>query len=230
MASASEKCASPGCWLQASRCPVHDNRPAMTATDETPAQPITEVCCVCGSTDVGYHNYRDQPFCWPCADGKSCWTNAAQPDAVPASTCGAREPVRGAAVACNRPAGHQRDVHRWRHGLNALEWACDDEDVAPAPDGNTGRADVYEAPVRAMLAPYSDGIGTLSYDRMYAVYVAHDDYRRLIDAARAPLLAEVDQMHARFARLQILCLGIDFRTPARADEVMRIIREGIGRD
>jgi hypothetical protein len=28
-----------------------------------------ERCCVCGSADVGYHNYREQPFCWPCADG-----------------------------------------------------------------------------------------------------------------------------------------------------------------
>lgn len=31
--------------------------------------PSTEKCCVCGSAAVGYHNYRDQPFCWPCADG-----------------------------------------------------------------------------------------------------------------------------------------------------------------
>jgi hypothetical protein len=28
-----------------------------------------ERCCVCSSAEVGYHNYRDQPFCWPCADG-----------------------------------------------------------------------------------------------------------------------------------------------------------------
>lgn len=25
-------------------------------------------CCVCGSPDVTYRNYREQPFCWPCAD------------------------------------------------------------------------------------------------------------------------------------------------------------------
>lgn len=29
-----------------------------------------EACCVCGSPQVGYHNYRNQPFCWPCADGE----------------------------------------------------------------------------------------------------------------------------------------------------------------
>jgi hypothetical protein len=34
------------------------------------AQPESERCCVCGSPDVAYHNYREQPFCWPCADGK----------------------------------------------------------------------------------------------------------------------------------------------------------------
>lgn len=30
---------------------------------------MNEVCCVCGSADVGYHNYLEQPFCWPCANG-----------------------------------------------------------------------------------------------------------------------------------------------------------------
>lgn len=42
-----------------------------------PEQPIpyalTEParCCMCGSADVRYRNYREQPFCWPCADGTS---------------------------------------------------------------------------------------------------------------------------------------------------------------
>ncbi|WP_327376222.1 hypothetical protein OG393_21085 [Streptomyces sp. NBC_01216] len=27
-----------------------------------------EQCCVCGSPNVTYHNYSQQPFCWPCAD------------------------------------------------------------------------------------------------------------------------------------------------------------------
>ncbi|MDT9688172.1 hypothetical protein Q5762_07350 [Streptomyces sp. P9(2023)] len=35
-------------------------------TQPTPA----EQCCECGSSDVRYHNYREQPFCWPCADGR----------------------------------------------------------------------------------------------------------------------------------------------------------------
>jgi hypothetical protein len=30
-----------------------------------------EVCCVCDSPDVGYHNYKDQPFCIRCANGGS---------------------------------------------------------------------------------------------------------------------------------------------------------------
>ena len=29
-----------------------------------------EACCVCGSAQIGYHNYRNQPFCQPCADGE----------------------------------------------------------------------------------------------------------------------------------------------------------------
>jgi hypothetical protein len=37
------------------------------------ARTVTEpqaVCCVCGSPDTPYENYRGQLFCWPCADGK----------------------------------------------------------------------------------------------------------------------------------------------------------------
>jgi hypothetical protein len=29
---------------------------------------LPETCCVCGSADVTYHNYRDQPFCPACTD------------------------------------------------------------------------------------------------------------------------------------------------------------------
>ncbi|MFD9443365.1 hypothetical protein [Streptomyces sp. NPDC060001] len=28
----------------------------------------SEKCCVCGSGSVTYHNYREHPFCGPCAD------------------------------------------------------------------------------------------------------------------------------------------------------------------
>jgi hypothetical protein len=37
---------------------------------DLPAATPAEQCCVCGSPDVTYHNYQDQPFCWPCADGQ----------------------------------------------------------------------------------------------------------------------------------------------------------------
>ncbi|GGJ81853.1 hypothetical protein GCM10011583_11640 [Streptomyces camponoticapitis] len=30
--------------------------------------PVPETCCVCGGPGVVYHNYREQPFCWECAD------------------------------------------------------------------------------------------------------------------------------------------------------------------
>lgn len=39
------------------------DQPAPAATQAT-----DERCCVCGGSPVTYHNYRDQPFCWPCAD------------------------------------------------------------------------------------------------------------------------------------------------------------------
>ncbi|WP_432136800.1 hypothetical protein [Streptomyces sp. bgisy154] len=37
-------------------------------TATAPAPEDAERCCVCGGRPVTYHNYREQPFCWPCAD------------------------------------------------------------------------------------------------------------------------------------------------------------------
>lgn len=39
--------------------------PTITALDGPAEQPA--VCCMCGSTDVVYRNYLEQPFCCPCA-------------------------------------------------------------------------------------------------------------------------------------------------------------------
>jgi hypothetical protein len=82
-----------------------------------------ERCCVCGSSDVGYHNYRDQAFCWPCADGRPPAAAAAVDvdgqaaelaGAVCTATwdCGGFEgdrPWHG--TRCILPAGHD-DWHR----------------------------------------------------------------------------------------------------------------------
>jgi hypothetical protein len=38
--------------------------PATTTADDGPR------CVQCGSPDVRYRNYREQPFCWPCANGE----------------------------------------------------------------------------------------------------------------------------------------------------------------
>ncbi|MFI8360744.1 hypothetical protein ACIGD1_11350 [Streptomyces sp. NPDC085612] len=42
-----------------------------TGPASTPARtwhPACEPCCVCGGGPVTYRNYKEQPFCWPCAD------------------------------------------------------------------------------------------------------------------------------------------------------------------
>jgi hypothetical protein len=39
--------------------------PCTGAADQSVCSP----CCACGSTAVAYRNYREQPFCAPCADG-----------------------------------------------------------------------------------------------------------------------------------------------------------------
>lgn len=50
------------------------------------------VCCACGSTAVAYHNYRDQPFCAPCADGHSATQTRAQDDSGHGDEAGDSEP------------------------------------------------------------------------------------------------------------------------------------------
>jgi hypothetical protein len=42
------------------RCGMSDWKHAAAAEAER--------CCVCGGAPVVYHNHREQPFCWPCAD------------------------------------------------------------------------------------------------------------------------------------------------------------------
>jgi hypothetical protein len=40
----------------------------VTEQPEASAPAEQPVCCVCGGGPVTYRNYRDLPFCWPCAD------------------------------------------------------------------------------------------------------------------------------------------------------------------
>lgn len=49
---------------------THQGDP-LTADDATP-----ERCCVCGSPETPYENYRGQLFCWPCANGDRPLTGA----------------------------------------------------------------------------------------------------------------------------------------------------------
>ena len=45
--------------------------PALGSAPERQPMCVDEqACCVCGDPRVVYHNYRDQPFCAPCADGE----------------------------------------------------------------------------------------------------------------------------------------------------------------
>lgn len=55
--------------IYATHVPLGDECRLVQAVAEKNAREA-ERCCVCGSTEVVYHNYRDQPFCAPCADGE----------------------------------------------------------------------------------------------------------------------------------------------------------------
>lgn len=41
---------------------------ALSLPRTAPAATEPATCCVCGGGPVVYRNYREQPFCWPCAD------------------------------------------------------------------------------------------------------------------------------------------------------------------
>ena len=49
-------------------------------------QQAGETCCECGSPDVTYRNYREQPFCWPCADGRGPGSPQAGPETFTITT------------------------------------------------------------------------------------------------------------------------------------------------
>src|SRR4051812_19261343 len=141
----------------------------MTA-DETPAQPETEVCCICDGSPTAV---------------KGCPAHRVR--------YAAQQFARGQAVDKT---------------LICLASVLGVEDAAPAPDGNAGGADdeVYFAAARAMLATDSRP--------EFALYEWHacsrlgcktpcacsgQPYpsavvRAAIDAARAPLLVEVERL------------------------------------
>ncbi|WKD36535.1 hypothetical protein [Streptomyces xanthophaeus] len=77
-------------------CPVEPADPV--ALDEQPA------CCVCGGGPVVYRNYREQPFCWPCADCQ-CAQN-------PCVRTGVNDPAvsADAAAAAEQPVRHTADT------------------------------------------------------------------------------------------------------------------------
>ena len=68
------------------------NAPEPAATEAT--EPAT--CCVCGGGPVVYRNYREQPFCWPCAD---CRCNQ-----VLCVRTGINDPAVSSTAAADNPA------------------------------------------------------------------------------------------------------------------------------
>lgn len=142
--------------------------------------------------------------------------------------------MSGERGAADHPAADERAD---RDALIAMQnWDAAEDDARPAAEAGRADEDVYAGPIRAMLAPYSDGIGTLSYERMFAAYHAAGDYRRLIDAARAPLLAELAEArevyeaakhagNARAAQLVWQRDGETARAAAAENQLAEVTRE-----
>lgn len=84
-----------------------------------------EVCCVCGSPDVVYHNCDEQPFCWPCAD---CGCNQ-----IPCVRTGINDPAVSAEpeAPCFHPSWQTEPTVGARKCTDCGEW-LDPQPPAPA--------------------------------------------------------------------------------------------------
>lgn len=80
------RCPEPPRWS-----PVHFSGCPARAGGECGCGP-RPACCVCGSTEVTYRNYRDLPFCGPCANGEPLGNLRPCPPSREGGTCGCDEP------------------------------------------------------------------------------------------------------------------------------------------
>lgn len=55
---------------QAAGWPGYSRDPIICEPCQHMCQATVPICCSCSSPDVAYWNFRNQPFCAPCADGK----------------------------------------------------------------------------------------------------------------------------------------------------------------
>lgn len=79
--AAADVLAQNGLWGAWERQQTEDEvRDILTAVLPLHTQPT---CCVCGSSAVVYRNYREQPFCGPCADGVVPAERQRQDDGTP---------------------------------------------------------------------------------------------------------------------------------------------------
>lgn len=110
----------------------------------------TDACCVCGSAKVVYRNYRDQPFCGPCADGNgpqdgqsgpvppreggearegaNCSSILPQGLSEPEAQCGTADPPSGNYFphVCGRDVGHE-PPHICERDDCRKHWTTEDE-------------------------------------------------------------------------------------------------------
>lgn len=103
-----------------------------------------ESCCVCGFPRVDYRNYRDDPFCGPCANGDPVggYCNAT-PDGHAWPVC--------ALELGHEPATHESADFYWSPGdaeprLKAYRPGHDAAPVPPFPGGDTGAVDPGAGP------------------------------------------------------------------------------------
>ncbi|GAA1778809.1 MULTISPECIES: hypothetical protein [Actinomycetes] len=176
-------------------------------------------CCVCGGGPVVYRNYRDLPFCWPCADCR-CAQNPCVRTGVndPAVSAEVSEPPDSA--KCSGEEGFC-DAHGFhRHAPTADEphptdcrCACDGcrhHNAHPIPDP---RAE-YVAAVEAAIGPNVDCGGIEGVHRVRDAVLAVRDLE--LEQARASreqwrqeVLELAEQVKALNAKLDAIAQAAD---------------------
>ncbi|MFB6813081.1 hypothetical protein ACFCV8_00840 [Streptomyces sp. NPDC056347] len=116
-------------------------------------RPDSSGCCVCGDTPIDYHNYLEQSFCWPCADGQA-----------PTAISGTDHELRARLIAAIRAIGRgEQEIVELRAELRSRDEVIGQQRAAAR---NALRDVAAVARVRALADRwYGQGAPATSYAR-----------------------------------------------------------------
>jgi hypothetical protein len=168
-----------------------------------------ERCCVCGSPDIGYRNYREKPFCWPCADGKG--PHDVRPAAVADQAGNGFVGIIPTTPMPDPAPAPALTIETLNAALETLRAG------PPKRIADQAGEDVYRAVAAKTISPVWWSPLTPNARAAAIEQAAQSpELRRITDAARAPLLAEVERLTRSEADLRAKLEAVDVLAPANA--------------